>query len=502
MTDRVTTVVLVRADSESPERNHREDEALAVEVSKSPPCTVMLIGGMRERRKQRTCDLLEVGDITARGVSVYAPEEVCSPGRAAGDEDLANALAAYLADKGLRTASHGHDRVVVRVAASFPSALLAAVVEAVSVHSDAAVRVGDTTLESHLRWQLRRDRFRAPRSRVDGDGLLGDSKGIRNVRDAARRYAEHPYPVLIVGETGTGKELVAALLHKASGREGRFMPTNAAELQPQLAESLLFGHAKGAFTGADKDRSGRIRETDGGTFFLDEVFNLDPLVQGKLLRALNRTDEGIIEVEPVGTSQKILVSCRMVSAAQSDPRLGSTSAGTSAMREDLFYRLAAGIIRIPPLRERSEDLEAIAVGLLKKLNRRVSLGAGCVDALADHRWPGNVRELRLVLLRALMDGAPDQTLLTPDRLRSAINALAVPSTPASLPLPCRLNRELLRIKVATMRAAAELKPGNLSAAGKHVGMSPKDAKNFGARLATAEKQLRELEGDASEDEGT
>lgn len=498
-------LVLVRPDPERPNQNHPRDVEQAERFSKSRPCWVVLIGDSRPRKPESDSEprdphrehrlramrrALGIDGIAEDGVNVIAPVMLTG----AGDPDnLALQLARYLADVGLRMPLKQGDHVDVRLPSNLDPSLLAAVVEAVSVYPRADVWLGDRRLASSLRWEMRRDLFRSPSPELTTD-LTGTSRLIEEVREKVSRYADKPFPVLVIGETGTGKEVVANMLHEQSGREGRFMAQNAAQLPQELADSLLFGHRKGAFTGADTDRAGRIREAAGGTFFLDEAFNLAPAVQGKLLRALNRVEEGIVLVEPVGSTRPPeAVHARFVVSALADPRTDHENAGTTAMRTDLFYRVSAGIIRLPPLRETLDDLPKLCRSLLRRISDDVTISSDGVAVLREHDWPGNIRELRLILVRALMDapGTPDE--LGPDALRAALDTHRLPSGGRSLPLPCDLTRELKRIEVATMRAALRECGGVYAEAGRRIGMG-RNGRNFARDLKRAEEALRHQEG--------
>ncbi|MCB9662807.1 MAG: sigma-54-dependent Fis family transcriptional regulator [Alphaproteobacteria bacterium] len=500
------TLVLVRPHPERGDLNHPTDAALAERLSNSPPCWVVLIGGSphragkegadtRERHRTARHDAMRralcMEGIAKDGVSVFAPVDVAGAGDA---DDLALALAGYLADVGLRMPLKQSSQLDVRLPPDLAPALLAAVVEAVSVYPRTDVWLGDQKLSSSLRWELRRDLFRSP-SRVpspDDAELLGSTPAIEEVRQKVARYADRPFPVLIIGETGTGKEVVAKMLHEQSSREGRFMAQNAAQLSQELADSLLFGHVKGAFTGADTDRHGRIREANGGTFFLDEVFNLAPPVQGKLLRALNRADQGIIHVEPLGSTREVPVNARLVVSALGDPRIEQQTPGMNAMRTDLFYRVSAGIICLPPLRQTLDDLPELCRAILHRLDHHGLVTDDGIAVLREHDWPGNIRELQLILLRTLMDAPSKVEELGPDALRAALDTNRLPPRAGSLQLPCDLDLELKRLEVATLRAAL-LECGHVQAqAGRRIGMDPKNARNFGRRLETAERQLLEM----------
>jgi len=224
----------------------------------------------------------------------------------------------------------------------------------------------------------------------------------------ADRAAATDTTVLIVGESGTGKELLARRIHARSPRrDGPFVALNCAAIPENLAESELFGHEKGAFTGAERRRIGRFEQADGGTLFLDEVGELAEPLQAKLLRALEERT-----IERVGGSQPIPVDIRLVAATNRDLE-AAVAEGT--FRRDLYYRLDVVQLRIPPLRERPADLELLVPKLVEAISRRLGLDARQVPEetmarLRLHRWPGNVRELRNVLERALI-AAPGPDIL-------------------------------------------------------------------------------------------
>ncbi|MES2638571.1 MAG: sigma 54-interacting transcriptional regulator [Myxococcota bacterium] len=488
------TLVLVRPDPKRADSNHASDVRVAQEAANHPPCWVVLLGKGREKRRESMSQLLGLDGITKNGVNLFAPVEICADTwNSDSDASLPDGLAHYLAELGFRMPLRQSSVLEVLLAADFPPSLLAAVVEAVAVYPRVNLRLGDAELRSSLRWEHRRDKFRAPPPDDLTADLNGESVGILRVREQVARYADRPFPVLVLGETGTGKEVVATMLHEQSARTGRLMTQNAAQLPAPLAESLLFGHVKGAFTGADEDRPGRIREANGGTFFLDEVFNLEPAVQGKLLRALNRVEEGILLVERLGSTRPAdEIHARLVVAALDDPRRHPAMNGGSSMREDLYYRVAAGLIRLPPLRECLDDLPVLCRRLLGNIAKDVAVESDGIAALREHRWPGNVRELRLVLLRAVMDGPPNASKLGADVLREALRTAALPSGATSLALPCDLAAEMKRIEVETMRAALRAAGSKHAAAGRMIGMGD-HARNFKRKLEDAEARLHETE---------
>lgn len=248
------------------------------------------------------------------------------------------------------------------------------------------------------------------------EDVAGDSRAIRLAVGRARRAAMRDVSVLILGESGTGKELFARAVHDASPRRaGPFVAINCAAVSRELLESELFGHKKGAFTGADRDRDGAFSEADGGTLFLDEVGECDPVMQAKLLRVLQPPADGPCRrvFSRVGDSRPLSSNVRVVAATNRD-LLGCVA--THQFREDLYYRLAVVTIKLPPLRERREDLPAIAGRLLDRINRDFAgqepgyrpkrLSASTVGYVRGQSWPGNVRQLYNTLVQAavLTDG--------------------------------------------------------------------------------------------------
>ena len=228
--------------------------------------------------------------------------------------------------------------------------------------------------------------------------LIGSGPAMRQVFETIQKVAETDLTVLIRGESGTGKELVAQALHEQSARKGRpFVAVNCAAISRELVESELFGHEKGAFTGADARRVGRFEAADGGTIFLDEIGDMALETQAKVLRVLQERS-----FERVGGGQPIDVDVRVVAATHRD--LEKDVAG-DRFREDLYYRLKVVELPLPPLRERREDLPALTARFLGQLAERLGrpakpLGEEALAALARHPWPGNVRELRNVIEQA------------------------------------------------------------------------------------------------------
>lgn len=233
--------------------------------------------------------------------------------------------------------------------------------------------------------------------------IVGRSPATHRLLASIRKLALLRPPVLVIGETGTGKELVARSLHDTGPRKGRpFVALNCAAIPESLAESQLFGHVRGAFTGANRPHTGAFARAHGGTLFLDEVGELAPALQAKLLRVLETE-----RVSPVGSEHEIPVDVRVVCATHRDlPRM--VAAGR--MREDLFHRLGVFVLDVPPLRQRPEDIEPLIDHFLllasRELGKETSITRAAVIAARRHPWPGNVRALRNAITRAaaLADG--------------------------------------------------------------------------------------------------
>jgi two-component system response regulator AtoC len=245
--------------------------------------------------------------------------------------------------------------------------------------------------------RLRLDNRRMAAERILGKRLVAESLPMRRLLDSAARVATRDVTVLVRGETGVGKELIGAYIHVNSPRNKKpLVRFNCAAIPGDLAESELFGHAKGAFTGANTAHRGFFAEADGGTLILDEVGELPLAVQAKLLRALQ---EG--EIQPVGLGRVQKVDVRVIASTNRD-LLADAKAGT--FREDLYYRLAVVELVIPPLRDRRDDIAPLAYSLVSRYGERFGVpnlhfAPGVVDVLAKRDWPGNVRELDNTIAR-------------------------------------------------------------------------------------------------------
>jgi two-component system response regulator HydG len=250
------------------------------------------------------------------------------------------------------------------------------------------------------------------------ESIVGDSLALRAAVDVAQRVAPTRSTVLITGETGTGKELIASLIHRASARaDGPLVTVNCAALPETLLESELFGHERGAFTGADRQRVGRFEQANGGTLFLDEVGDMSPATQAKLLRVLQ--DQ---EFQRLGGTRVLRTDARIVSATNHDL---AERMREGSFRDDLFFRLNVIRIHLPPLRERPDDLMALSHHFLRRFAqdlRRPTRGftPEALAAIRAHAWPGNVRELHNTLERAV---------LMADGPRIAPRDLALPAPP-------------------------------------------------------------------------
>jgi DNA-binding NtrC family response regulator len=276
-------------------------------------------------------------------------------------------------------------------------------------------------------------------------GLVGSSTAIRRLSAQIRRWAPLSAPVLLQGESGTGKDVVARALHEVSGRTGRYVAINVGALTDNLADAELFGHRRGAFTGAVGTRVGVFEEASGGTLFLDEVADLSPAVQIKLLRVIEDR-----RLRPLGSNQEIPVNARVVSASWASL---ADRVQQGRFRGDLFHRVSTITLKVPALRQRKGDIAALSQHLL--LRYRAELGekrltAAALSCLLAYHWPGNVRELGAVLYRAAAS-APGVEI--DERLVST----AVPGGPR------KAERTLNAAEAAQMLSAHQ---GNVSAAAR------------------------------------
>jgi len=297
------------------------------------------------------------------------------------------------------------------------------------------------------------------------EGIVGSSRAMEEVLRKIRLVAPTRMNVLITGESGTGKELVARGVHGLSPRADQpFLPLNCAALPETLLESELFGHEKGAFTGATASRPGKFENAEGGTLFLDEVGDVSPAIQSKLLRAIEQK-----EVMRVGGSQVIHADVRIIAATNQDLK-GRVEA--KAFREDLYYRLNVFNIVVPPLRERREDIPKLCdhfLALIGKENgfppKRLSPAA--LKSLLACRWPGNVRQLRNALETATLVAQGEA--IAPDDLPPEVTQAVLPPT-AAVPIPLPASRTLGEMERDAVRAALVQTAGNKTLAAKLLGI--------------------------------
>jgi two-component system response regulator HydG len=298
-------------------------------------------------------------------------------------------------------------------------------------------------------------RLRAEVERQFGfERVIGKSRAMQAVLEQVRAVADSDASVLLLGESGTGKELVARALHWSSGRRAEpFVPVNCAAVPEGLLESELFGHEKGAFTGADRKRAGLFAAAHGGTLFLDEVGDLALATQAKLLRAIQ--DKA---VRPVGGSEDIQLDLRLVTATNRDL---AAQVQDGRFREDLYYRLAVIPLRLPALRERPEDTPLLAEHFLQDAAGRLGkrLAGFTPEALAwmqEHRWPGNVRELENVVERAAVLAAGPTVSLADLRTEFAVAPAAVSLRPTLEELEREYIRRVLDEVHGDKQAAAKI----------------------------------------------
>jgi DNA-binding NtrC family response regulator len=318
------------------------------------------------------------------------------------------------------------------------------------------LRLGETTLKVREGTETRH----AIPSDEDRLGpLVGSSAAIAELFGLIRALATTPASVLIHGESGTGKELVAQAIHELSGRKGPLVVFDAAASDPQMIRGDLFGHKKGAYTGADSERPGAFRAADGGTLFIDELGELPLDMQPRLLRALESR-----KVTPMGEDLPVPVDVRVIAATHRDLQ-AMVREGT--FREDLYHRLAVVPLRVPALRERPGDIPMLIGHFSEQLGLRCELAPAAIDAMARHPWPGNVRALRNHLER-LSATRPGATLDVPD--------LDLPEVEPELLVDAHQDPERALVEAALARNR-----GNKTAAARELGMS----------LSTLKRRLKE-----------
>jgi two-component system response regulator AtoC len=293
--------------------------------------------------------------------------------------------------------------------------------------------------------------------------LVAASPAMQAALDVVSRVAEYPTTVLITGESGTGKEVIAHAIHRASPRAGAaFIGVNCAAIPENLLESELFGHVRGAFTGASVDKAGLFEQADGGTLLLDEIGELPLALQAKLLRVLQES-----EIRRVGDHRTRRVNVRVLAATA---RSLAAEVAAGRFREDLYYRLNVVTVHLPPLAERIQDIEPLArhfaARLSARLQRRVDFTPDALAWLQSQSWPGNVRELEHAIERAAV--LSDHDVLEPADLRRD-GARALPRAAAGAALTLREASE--RAEREAIEAALQAAGGNRREAAKRLGVS-------------------------------
>ncbi|MGZ3422841.1 MAG: sigma-54-dependent transcriptional regulator [Polyangiales bacterium] len=337
------------------------------------------------------------------------------------------------------------------------------------------------------------------RARVDSDwgldAIVGSSGTMQRVRSSVTKVAQSDAPVLILGETGTGKEMVARALHHLSPRRERpFVAVNCSAIPANLLESLLFGHERGAFTGADKRRAGRMAAAEDGTLLLDEVADLPLEVQGKLLRVLE--DRRFL---PVGADEEVPLRARILAATNADLH---KRVQNGQFRSDLFFRLDVVTIRLPTLAERGGDLVELLLAFTEDLPRQLKFTDRAIEWLSKRPWPGNVRELRNVVRRLSIMSTTDK-IDVPTLVELVATPGGVPETRAPLEalvdavlaMPDSGVSKYRETERALLRRALDIENGNKAGAARLLGVPRKVLLRRWARLI----ERVEDDGDESDD---
>lgn len=311
------------------------------------------------------------------------------------------------------------------------------------------------------RQDIKRENF-VLRRQVDqiynGSGMIGKCASIRHLGEVINRVAPMPSTILIEGESGTGKELAARSIHELSGRTGIFVPINCGAMSAELLESELFGHVKGAFTGAHQGREGLFSYANGGTLFLDEIGEMPLPMQAHLLRVLDEKN-----IRPVGSNQEVPVDVRIIAATN---KKLETCVREGNFREDLFFRLNVLNLQIPPLRERIEDLKELSEYFIDTISAGLGIKPSILSNdelafLSAYRWPGNIRELKNVIERSLLLNTPPSEAIS----GTAPEACASESEETGTLLADVEKHHILKI--------LNIEKGNKSAAARRLGISRK-----------------------------
>ena len=392
----------------------------------SDPCRVLLVDDDRE-----TCELLEAG-LSGRGFNVeWKNDESAAAGALASssfDVIVADLKLGRAEGGGLSLCRHivsNHPELPVIILTGFGS--MDTAVEAMRAQAvdyltkpvnldELASAIEKARLERHTRESIRHLRQVVITSAAT-DELLGESSSVDQLRQLIERVGPTRSPVLLTGESGTGKELVARALHQSSPRRDEpFVAVNCAAIPGNLLESELFGHAKGAFTGASAERKGLFLHATGGTMFLDELAEMPIDLQPKLLRALEERT-----VRPVGSNRSVPFDARIIAATNRDLE---ARVADQSFREDLYYRINVVNIQLPPLRDRGEDVLLLAQHFLRRASTRagkavVGISEAAIARLLDYDWPGNIRELENAVERSVILTQLDHITVgdLPERIR-------------------------------------------------------------------------------------
>jgi len=325
-------------------------------------------------------------------------------------------------------------------------------------------------------------------------GLVAESSAMRGILDIARRAAQTDVTVMLLGESGVGKEVMARFIHAKSPRAaGPFIAINCAAIPETLLEATLFGFEKGAFTGAGQSAPGKFEQAQGGTLLLDEVTEMAPALQAKLLRVLQER-----EIERLGGRKRIVLDLRLIATSNRDLQ---QAVKQGVLREDVYYRLSVFPLQIPPLRQRRDDILPLAQAMLTRYAAQFglpsvpSLDAAAQHALLAHTWPGNVRELDNVMQRAAIlcqNGriAPADLLFPAPTADLAAHAFA-PGMPSATPVSGDLGSELAENERQLIAEALQLSQGSKSLAAQRLGISPRTLRHKLQKLREAGMDLPE-----------
>jgi two-component system, NtrC family, response regulator HydG len=341
------------------------------------------------------------------------------------------------------------------------------------------VRIGEAFVRGgeHVRFGSTAIRLETTQARADGPALpnamrfgktFGASVAMRRLYPLCELLAKARVPVVIEGETGTGKEVLAESLHEMGGTKGPFVVFDCTTVSPQLVEAELFGHVRGAFTGADRDRTGVFEEADGGTLLIDEIGDLELSLQAKLLRLIDRG-----ELRRVGAQQTIKVDVRVLAATRRDL---DKEVAAGRFRDDLFHRLAVARIELPPLRERHGDVALLVRQFAQDMGGTPAVAAEILARFANYTWPGNIRELRNLVARYVALGGDSEPIPTSRGASYAPSSGVEDSWLDSLvaqdiPFPIARRRTVEEFERRYVAAVLARHNGNVSQAAKASGLA-------------------------------